>query len=134
MFGRMHSFQMWSLFRGKLAVRLRRLVQLFRNSEESIHPSKEISTDPWNIPQTLNHLLFMKEILSYLYFGVPGVCSRGLLEFSWRMSKFAKVPHVLVKLKTEVIYNMSSYSLSASGVSRSISVRLPKSSKGQDES
>ncbi len=25
---------------------------------------------------------FMKEILSYLYFGAPGVCSTGLLEFS----------------------------------------------------
>ncbi len=37
--------------------------------------------DPWNIPQTLNHL-FMKEILSYWYFRVPRVCSRGLLEFS----------------------------------------------------
>ncbi len=43
--------------------------------------SKKIATDPWNIPQTLNHLS-MKEILPYLYFGVPGVCSRGLLEFS----------------------------------------------------
>ena len=30
---------------------------------------------------TLNHL-FMKETLPYLYFGVPGVCSRGLFEFS----------------------------------------------------
>ena len=29
--------------------------------------SKEIPTDPWNIPQTLNHLC-MKEILSYMYF------------------------------------------------------------------
>ena len=43
--------------------------------------SKKIPTDPWNIPQTLNHL-FMKEILSYWYFRVPRVCSRGLLEFS----------------------------------------------------
>ena len=43
--------------------------------------SNKIPTDPWNIPQTLNYL-FMKEILSYLYFGIPGVCSRGLLEIS----------------------------------------------------
>ena len=40
-----------------------------------------LRTDLWNIPQTLNHL-FMKETLPYLYFGVPGVCSRGLFEFS----------------------------------------------------
>ena len=32
-------------------------------------------------PDPKNHL-FMKEIRSYLYFGVPGVCSMGLLEFS----------------------------------------------------
>ena len=41
------------------------------------YESKKIPTDPWNIPQTLNHL-FMKEILSYWYFRVPRVCSRGL--------------------------------------------------------
>ena len=40
--------------------------------------SKKTPTDPWNIPRTLNHL-FMKEILSYSYFGVPRVCSRYLL-------------------------------------------------------
>ena len=40
--------------------------------------SKKNATYPWNIPQTLKHL-FMKEILSYLYFGVPGVCSKGLV-------------------------------------------------------
>ena len=48
------------------------------------HGSKKTPTDPWNIRQTLNYLsnyLFTKEILSYLYFGVPGV-PRGLLEFS----------------------------------------------------
>lgn len=28
--------------------------------------------------------LCMKEMCSYLEFGVPGVCSRNLLEFSWR--------------------------------------------------
>ena len=43
--------------------------------------SKKTPTDPWNIPQILNYL-FMKEIPSYLNFGVPGVCSRGLLELS----------------------------------------------------
>ena len=45
------------------------------------HFSKKTPTDPWNIPQTLNYLL-MKEILSYLYFGISGVCSRDLLDFS----------------------------------------------------
>lgn len=35
-------------------------------------------TYPWNIRQTLNHL-FKKEILSYLHFEVPGVCSSGLV-------------------------------------------------------
>ena len=43
--------------------------------------SRKTPTDPWNIPQTLNYLLMM-EILSYLYFGIPGVCSRDLLDFS----------------------------------------------------
>ena len=43
--------------------------------------SKKTPTNPWNIPQTLNYL-FMKEISSFLYFWVPGVCSRGLLDFS----------------------------------------------------
>ena len=45
--------------------------------------SKEIPTDAWKIPQTLNHL-WMKEILSYMYFGEPGVCSRGLLFFFFK--------------------------------------------------
>ena len=52
-----------------------------RVMERKGEKSKEVPTDPWNIPQTLD-FPFMKEILSYLYFGVPGVCSRGLLEFS----------------------------------------------------
>ena len=57
--------------------------------------SKKTPTDPWNIPQTLNYK-FMKEILSHLYFEVPGVCSRGLLEFSfcdgfWNFPKVHRV-------------------------------------------
>ena len=40
--------------------------------------SKKTPTDPWNIPRTLNHL-FMKEVLSYSYFGVSRVCSRYLI-------------------------------------------------------
>ena len=47
---------------------------------DTLH-SKKTPTDPWNIPEILNYL-FMKEILSYLNFGVPGVCSRVLLELS----------------------------------------------------
>ena len=43
-----------------------------------INGSKKTPTYPWNIPQTLNQLC-MKEILSYWYFGVPGVCSKGQL-------------------------------------------------------
>jgi len=43
--------------------------------------SKTTPTDPWNIPQTLKYL-FMKEISSNLYFWVPGVWSRGLLDLS----------------------------------------------------
>ena len=40
-----------------------------------------ITSNPKQLPQTLNYLL-MKEILSYLYFGISGVCSRDLLDFS----------------------------------------------------
>ena len=47
---------------------------------------QENSNIPGNIPQTLNHL-FMKEILSYLYFGVSGVCSQ---RFVWIF--FLKLP------------------------------------------
>jgi len=52
-----------------------------RYSSKTYWHSEEIRSDPWNIPQTLNHRS-MKEILSYLCFGAPGVCSRGLLKFS----------------------------------------------------
>ena len=51
--------------------------------------SKKIPTDPWNIPWTLKHL-FMKGILHFGTFGISGsnsgVCSRGLLEFSFHAS------------------------------------------------
>ena len=43
--------------------------------------SKKNPTYPWNIPRTLNHL-FLKGILSHLDFGMSGVCSWALLEFS----------------------------------------------------
>lgn len=43
--------------------------------------SKNSPTYHWNVPQTLSYL-FMKEILSCLYLGIPGVCSCGLLEIS----------------------------------------------------
>ena len=36
------------------------------------HHLRIISTEPWNIHQILNYL-FMKEILSYLNFGLPGM-------------------------------------------------------------
>ena len=49
-----------------------------------LYLSKKTPTDPWNIPQSLNYLL-MKEILSYLYFGISGVCSRDLLDFSYNL-------------------------------------------------
>jgi len=39
----------------------------------NINFSQKTPTDSWNIPQTLNYL-FRKEFLSYLCFGVPGVC------------------------------------------------------------
>ena len=41
---------------------------------------RKLQTCAWNILQTLN--LFMKKILSYLYFGVPTECSSALLEFA----------------------------------------------------
>ena len=62
------------------------------------HDSKKIQTYPWNIPENMNHL-FMKEILSCLYFGVAAVCSKGLLEFSWTVLRFgANIKLIIEKL------------------------------------
>ena len=61
----MHKFA--ANFRGKSATRT---IQMEACRQQVERHSKKIPTDPWNIPQTLNHL-FLKEILSYWYFRVP---------------------------------------------------------------
>ena len=56
--------------------------QLVTGLADMNHESKEIPTYPrGTYPRPSTHLS-MKEILPYLHFGLPGVCSRGLLEFS----------------------------------------------------
>ena len=55
-----------------------------RTTTETRYLSKHFPTYPWNIPQTFNHL-FMKEFLSFEGLGMPGVCSRGMLGFSWNL-------------------------------------------------
>ena len=46
------------------------------------NPKERIPTDPWNIPQALNYTCLWRKSFHILYFGVPGVCSSGLFQFS----------------------------------------------------
>ena len=50
--------------------------------------------------------LFMREILTYfiyLYFGVPGVCCRGLLEISQRVQSFSTIAAVCFNMFSTLI-------------------------------
>jgi len=48
----------------------------------TLHISKKLPTYPWNMPQAINYL-FMKDILSYFYVGVPGVHPIYIVGIYW---------------------------------------------------
>ena len=46
------------------------------------HISKKTPTDPWNIPQNPQLPVDEGNPVIFTFFGIPGVCSRDLLDFS----------------------------------------------------